>query len=52
MFSHDQIQAFIELYEKEFGLRISQKQAEVYATQLINFLRAIYQDIKENEPPP
>lgn len=44
MFSEVQINEFIELFEKEFGLRISREQAEVYASQFINLLSATYKD--------
>lgn len=52
MFSEDQIKEFIDLHEKEFGFRISPEEAERYATQLIGFLRAVYQDSEKDKPPP
>ncbi len=54
MFSEAQMNEFIELYEKEFGSPISRKQADVYASQFINLLLAVYQSRKatENDPPP
>lgn len=43
----EQIKEFKAIYEKEFGVKLNDKDALEKATKVINFVRLIYKPIKK-----